>query len=529
MYDNIIADFQPMMNQQPVAAMGATNFTVNTNTKAVLFLLSQVDIPDQVRRPHLYQFNGQFRMDVNEAIDRQVKRHTPAADLEAMMLDSTAARSSIIPSADAQIINAQSFRERWTFVLVVDNDNGIMNQINMVKTIPSRMLYSGYVDGEPFTVGMNGQNVFNPAAIYSTTHHLTLSANTVLGANGAVQSIDTAGDYNYVDGILAQNLTTNGLQLYNTSPYAVVKSITTDPQTAQAFNLTAAPISAYRKAVEVPTELNSPSYHLRHIVQGLTNAKRTMNGGTDFGTIDIFAGNDLFLGNLTAMMTQSANSIVDQLDPSMPFSFETLQQKYGNRLDVVIMRQPKGMQIDLSSPAGPTPRSVFSSILATSVPPLLAQFGLCEIAFVYDSWVRPDGGLGSTNGKRGVMQVFTAASLYPVVNESEIKAMVDRMSLYLDYTVWPIILQNTGHFRVNMHCSLAGASLVDLNFHDNVSEPGYIHSSNLLGGINSPLLGTSSDLHANASSMVEIINDVRATGSAGETLPGLGGPTLPIF
>lgn len=481
---------------------------------AVLYVFSRKFIPDQYRRPHLYQFGGEFRMDLQNNIERSVK--DPKYDfLDTFMMDSVKAKSAILPSAVGQHVNMKIFTEMWTFVLVVDNDTGL-SPIGIRTTIPSRMIYSGWVMDEPVTkANMSAHYTPNPGAIFTTTHHTTMTMQQIVGSTGMVQVPQTTGDYDYISATVAQNIQADANQLYNLSPDKVTSSIMVDPATTTGNtppNIGPVPIVAGvnsdKKSIELPSEINSPAYHLRTIVGGLTDSVKFMNNNMDNG--DIFGDKSLF-NTANTLLNRGSSSAFCPLRPDTPFSFSELIDRYKQSLRVIVVNQPFDLSYDVGSAESVERRNVFSSIISSSIPPLLAQFNISDIAFRYASRVPKP--IFTVNGDNSEFKVINAGQIYGN-DPNTLTSSIQRFKQYLEMTIFPIIKANVGDFDLTLHCSIAGSSLVNLQILDEIKGYGLLETNNMLGGLNTPLLGNVNNLATNAGQICNVFRDV----SAGTTL-----------
>lgn len=505
-------------NNEATQYVTHVNFATN-NKNVVLYLFSRRFIPDQWRRPHVYKFGGEFRMALQDNLAKAAQPR-PYNAIDKLMLDEPSSRSSILPSAQGQHMGLKSFGDMWTFLLIIDNDN--RSPIGN-GSIPSRLLYSGWVIDEPVTKGnMGGGWVPNESAVFVTSHHTTLNAHQHLLPSGMLSKVVTTGDYDYLNGTTAQRVQCDGSQLFGLLPHQLANSIIPDPMSRNAFELAASPVEAANKSIEIPAEINNPTYHLGKIVGSMADTVKMMRN--DMGGNDVFSGSDAILSTACSFMTPGANIIQNDLNPDSPFTFGELLQRYDPGLKVEVCTQPVDLQYELVSADKASPRNVFTAVLSSSLPSLLAQFGLAEVAFRYNSYQPEVGGLGSTNGARGIFQLFNAATLYTGTDD-EIASAWDQLQMYLKVTLFPVIQTNVGHFDVMVHCSLAGVSLINLQILDQIGEPGLVESNNLLGGLNTPLLGTNQELHHNASQMFQTFLDM---GTVGTPTQGLAPMLSPV-
>jgi hypothetical protein len=191
--------------------------------------------------------------------------------------------------------------------------------------------------------------------------------------------------------------------------------------------------------------------------------------------------------------------------------------KFGDGLVVNVVDQPYDTMIELANPGSPTKRNVMTSVLSSSLPPLLAEFGLADVSFRYNSWVKSDSldTLVGVNDK-GLFQLFNISSLYQITQD-RLNNSWNLLQKYLRNTVFPIILANAGEFDLMVHCSIAGTSLINLNLKDELPESGLVETNNLLGGLNSPLIGAQSVAQTNACELANVVRQI-----AGPETSGMG-------
>ena len=514
---------QNAMNNQPVQMLHGVGFQGQTRGKATLFLMSRRDIPNQYRRPLNYNFGGEFR---NALQDNLSRAQLPGYNsLSAMMLDESTARSAIMPSAIGSEVNLRTFSEFWTFILICDNDNGV-SPLGTISSIPSRMLYSGWVADEPVArQNLSAGYVPNPMAVLQTTHHTTLTVQQQVTANGMHNHVETTGDYDYLTPTI-QQLQNDGNTLYNLTPNKVAGAIIEDPNNYASFQLAASPIAASQTAVEVPTEINSPSYHLQRVVGSMAEVVKNLASPSQS---NIALGNDVALNMLTTFLNTGKNVVLNDLNPEKPFTMGELQQRYGNGLEIVVCQQPSSIQYDLVSAAAPSRRNVLASIISSSMPALLAQFGLAEVGFRFNSFAPVEGGLGSVNGERGIFKLLNIATLYAGA-DAEMASAWGFLQSYLRRTLFSVIRANGGEFDLTLNCSLAGVSLINLQLLDEVQEGGLLETNNLLGGLNTPVVGGLNEFQANAGQLYAVVKDTMAVGTPMDSLfSATQGSISPIF
>lgn len=493
-------------NNQSVQYMSNNNLS---NTKASLFLFSQRQIPDQVRRPHAYNFDGEFRMDLQNNIERNIRGQL-YNHLDTLMPESIQAKHAVLPAAQGDQLRLQEFNEMWTFILVVDNGNS--PSILGTRSFPGRMIYSGWVIDDPVYPLNTGHGVVpNPNAVFYIAHNTIIACPTIFTPQGFTNNPDVTGDYDYLPGQIAQQVQVDGSSLYCLSPKQLIGSIIEGDGATMSISPT--PLTAYSKSIEFSTDINNPVQHLSTLVGAVGDSvKMNKVNGSSYDILDSF-NNKTILEVMGSMVNTGINHTPGMLDPREPIPFSILLQRFNNDIDIVVCKRPFECQYDLGSPVQATRRNVFTALLAESVPSILANCNLAEIAFRYNSYERPDGGLGSIGNERGIFQLMNIATLYQC-DQAKLSSCWDQFQYQMKMMLFPVIETNGGHFDLTMHCSLAGASLINLIMLDEVRDHGLLETNNLLGGLNTPLIGNTSIVTNNASQLFGVVQDVTNSNAA---------------
>ena len=86
------------------------------NTTTQLYLFAPKDIANYGRRPLKYDFNESFRQQLNNRLGN-VNSLGGWREEDAIMTNSLAASSAIMPTTQADLINLSGFSDYWTFLL----------------------------------------------------------------------------------------------------------------------------------------------------------------------------------------------------------------------------------------------------------------------------------------------------------------------------------------------------------------------------------------------------------------------------
>lgn len=522
------------------------SFGNNNKTAATLWLIPPKQVPNQFRRPARYRFNGAFQHDLMNNVE-QTSLPGHYSFMNSFMFDSDAAKSAILPSDRAAEINLSSFSNCWTFVLIVDNDPR-MSPVQIVNAVPSRMIYSGWVIDEPVaTIGAN--KTYNFSCIFNTTHHITLSALEAYDKTGLRRRVDTTGDYNYISPSVAQMTTTTGEQLMNLQPDKVLSSITEDPISQTGFGISSGSAiltpNPGAKSVEIPAELNAPAYHLHRIVDGLSEATKLNSAfgeedaagwiqpDVDIGFNTRSVDERSLHGALTTTLAPGRNAEFNtSLNPSQPFTFGELNAIFGKSLTIVDnLKRPSTIDYNLRANSGNMRRDVMTALVSDSIPPMLSKFNLGEIGFRYNSYLdRKSSGTYNQSYIRtnsSAWQLTQISGLYQCT-PNELEAAYSRFQTSIFNTLFKTLICG-GDFDLMVHCSLGGTCLVNLNYLDEINsyhgeQNSFVETNNLLGGLNSSLIGSTDDLVNNAGQFSTIMTTIADLNRS--TNQGYDGPAV---
>lgn len=488
----------------------------NSIPKVTLYLIPPTHISDHCRRAHTYKFGGgNFQADLTENVEKALTQRNYSYS-DTYMPGSRSALEAILPSANGERVNLNYFSECWKFILIIDNASE-MSELGIATINPGRKLYEGWVAGgeEPATMGLDGNIHINETAVLSTTHHTSLLIDKTLGFGGSAgERIHVIGDYDYVDGSVAQAIAPRHRpqELCDLTPSKVMNVISEDTETGM-FNTGTTSIAGTNHSIELDSSLNNPKVHLSTVVGGLVDSSKNYAENSNIDG-DCYTDINNFIKATSSLMNTGSNSY-QILDPSVPHTLGEIRNKFDNALEVIVC--DLGItNYENSDPCTPSRRNVMSSIINSSLPSLLAENSIASVKFRYNSWISSEFEEGCAGKPRGSFQLLGISPLYHLDDNRITKAWIDFKRSLRD-KLWPIIIHNAGEFDVMVHCSLAGASLIQLNLYDwHDSDKGYIETNNLLGGLNTPLLGTVDDFKNNATELYGTVQNIV------NSVPGVG-------
>lgn len=512
----------PTLNNN--ATISGAQYLSKLNTagtaSATVFFFSPRQIPDQHRRPYDYKFGEGFYDAVEQRIDNRMKG-APSSQMDSYLLDCPEARMAIMPSTQGIPTKLSSLSDFWTFLIVIDNDSAI-TPAALQSVVPSRTLLSGWCVNEPVTKTNFSQGYTpNPMCLLTVTHQTVLNFRQSFGMGG-FRSADVMSDYDYAPYSVLYNIQSEVDRPFDLNPATVSKAVIANKDLEGTVSVAHMPLPSAPGSVTIGTELADPIQHLSTLVNPAIDTPLLGSDGRGSGLdngLDFFSGGSVMQSTYSALLGNAQPQIyLSKLDVEQPFTVSELQQTYPN-LNIQVINIPVTAQYDQTSNAAPTRNNVLTSMLASAFPGILAQHGLAEVAFRYNSSIRQPGGLGSIGGKRGMYELQNISTLYNC-NQNTIQAKWNNLQAYLELDLFPIILNTAGHFDLMVHCSIGGVSLIHLNLLDFASVHGFVETNNLLGGLNTPLVGTVSNFNNNA---IQLANFTRRVLPSGEdnTQPSL--------
>ena len=520
-----------------------------TSSNAQLWIFSPKNMPQQVRRAHLYNFNPQF---ITEVGDRVSQALTMGSNLltTSMMHGSQLAPSAIMPCATGTPVNLSVFSELWSFMLLLDLIRGSRLSMGMLapgQHVPfdMRFIYVGYCSEEPVNP-MNHGNMtptLNPMVTMIVTHHTAINQEHQIDASGGIARINTMADLDLIPRHIVPQVsvadTTGRIQPnYLLTPDNLIRStsIQADGQ-AVVFDGTESQITPSTSNTPVVAALNSPRHHTSDIVRGVASAvmHTTSAMAVGGGPMDDYlmpGGPSLMEPNIDSFhsvvqsnySSNSSNAAIPfcPIDHTRPFTLGELTRQYPS-LKIVDCRQPKQSAWDTVPQNAPHVTNIFSSMLSTTIPVLLANQGLAQIAFRYRSRSLTNAIVATVPAPDCELYDIAAfIQMPPNMLSAKFKLFID----HLQTTVFPTLLLAAGEFDLTMYSSVAGTSLINLMFLDtpSLSQQGaYYEAANALGGLMSPMIGCTNEHHHNTIQLANLVGALAPSNNYGNPVfnPGV--------
>ena len=476
-----------------VSAVGFQAQALGSSNRATLLLFQNRFIPNQYRRPLQYRFGREFLNDMVETISKSANR--PWSIMDTYMPQSFNAKAAILPNATGNLVDLRSMSDQWTFVLIIDEDDG-MGVFSGRNGVASRYMYSGWVVDEPVSM----TSTINMGAVLNFTRYVCLNERPLsLGMYGVKKTVETQDNWEYANSSILQQTVRDGSALFDMTPGKLMDSVEVGGFGSDNFQYSPNPnsqITPSRFSAEFDPSLGNPTYQLSRIVDGFRTGLNSAKESKD----DLLVTQDetMFSAARNAMGTGAHNVSLLGVDPSQPMTIGTLNAKFPN-LFVQVFRMPFDVTYNLTDSGSASKRNVFTSIVTSSLPSMMIDVGIMEVSFRYDSY--DPTFVGPSNLNPGAIELKNISMFYPTDEENKMRAW-DKLVGTMKVCLFPVIRENAGHFSLMVNSSIASATLVNLSLYDEMPEGGFIESNNLLGGIGTDLVGDSNQYQHNACELV---------------------------
>lgn len=507
--------------------MSNNNFAINLAPSVKLYLFSRRFVPNQARRSLIYDFNGLFRTKVMDHLSGQGTNFA-SRQVDALLTDPVA-RTAILPDSIGTHMDLHNFGDFWTFLLVVNNIDTYNSTLG-TKQLPSCLMYSGWIMDEPCSPSaeMAGQYVFNNNCIFQISHFINMVGQQFVTQSGPKQMVDVNADFDYVNAHIAEQISGTGDVLYELTPSKLAGSTivnTDNPFTQLSTNMydgkpafseiaiSTVPMKSNPDgSTEIPTELANPVSHLSHIVGSMREA---VNFGIPDPGFDVVTGPNAMVSNFALTAKLGTAPLGMMIDPKRPYTFGELNGLFGNILDVCVVRQPFSLEYGVAdATVDATAKNIMSAVISSSMPSILTSIGISDIGFRYDGTVTDPNVSSQAPVPKGMFNLYRMGTLFPVSDQSY-WLMWSRFQTNVRYSLLPIIQDALGAFNLNVHCSISGSTLIEIESLDSLNYGGYVETNNLLGGLNTTAMGNELVHQTNAVNLFHMLGDMTATSPVG--------------
>jgi len=508
-------------DNDPFGLKGNTiNSVVRDTANAKLYLFSPYKIDNAVIRPYVYNPNGN---DLNREIyDLMNKRRDDFVSSlsgsirNGFYLDqSKAGHEALMPSNSWYEYKTNFISDNaWKFILIINNAKNSSNRF--VKINNNRLIYTGYVLDEPVSTAF-GRNTVNENAVFFITHHTTMYIQNQITPMGENPVCSTYMD---VD-LLSSGLMHSGD--YHNREYILDPAKMIETNTFAYDVDTGDGISTESKVVAMVDErphlensyMNNPKQHMNHLMSGLFRVISEDDRSNILGgdrSIDTFGGvRDRFSreNQLRNYLGGDKQQVLHGLDLSRSYhTFAAIINAFPNitkDIEIIDIRADE-TEYGLSElEKAPNPFNIYSSLIKSSVPPLMANWGVSDCAFRWAS-SNPSAFVTKLN-REPVIQVYDFKTVMPEAQEVS-KQKFHALLADIERTVFSTIYETVGEFEVYINYSSGNKIVVQLQLRDltdSINDT-YVVGQNNLGGIISPLIGTESEYYIHKQKMEQIMD-----------------------
>ena len=492
------------------------SFSNVDDNKVHLYLYSPHNMPSQVLRSYVYQFNPNFVDALSQTSAMSLEQAVSPMNIDNI----PGAKTAIMPDAEGKVADTSNWNNMWTFVLVLDLRQAAFNGLTAPST---RKIAAGYVSGEAGTRDVFGNFIVNPNALLVFTHVTNL--NTRRSYNPHARSIDGLAVYpttmDYAGEIIPALYRED---MFIGTPRDIAAQKLGKPEEG-FINFNQLSLSNVRDGAATRTisnELKSPLVQLGQLMQavdcGIDQSRVATPVYDRMGSADDRMNpTDAALATVVNNLPSSQTlDIVTGIDTGSPVTIGQLNAMYPH-MDVFpfALRRPDVFGWDIANqtalnPSGAigaimSPKQQFSSLASSVVQGICSSLNIATVAFSY-RWVDGDGIVA---GKLDAFNLSMFNLMIPRAPEAE-RQIADRMKMYLDQQLFNIIHDCCGEFELNCLCDMAGTILIDLRLYSypDPQDGAYFHTDAKLGGIVNPMIGNIQVINNNTIGFSNMASDL---------------------
>ncbi len=481
------------------------------SSKAVMFIMKVKNgkqFSDTPLRSFHYNFDTNFReetLDVLESMREVTFNHRSLLD---QMKNRINLSDCIVPSMVPQIsVKTSRLNDVYRFVLVFTTkpQNDLISGntfLHSTSGVEYRRIYNGFFLDESFNP-LTGTP--NPNAVIVITHKTVLNSHTDFGPYGANTMINAMASESVHNADISKeisvNLTNNQIDnsLFLTTPENVVNSST---NISDGFGFSNPGGIIDSGAVKFKDFLEQPAHHASVIVKGFITDNETTMQRAHLSThrsqsmIDDFFGNEM--GNSRrshhfAIAPEPRQSPFD-LDENSKITLGHLDQMVSGDLEIIRLFIENPMYYDTVDQMERSVTNMYSSLIATVVPPVLNSAGIRSFGFEYQ--VKRTAMFPEEN-----FMVHHVDMAWTVPQDQQV-AKIRAIQHELSTGIFKTIFESQGDFTVLVHADVTGMTKVRLS----LVGAGYkcladFEHPSCLGGIVSPLIANSLVSTTNAEAM----------------------------
>lgn len=486
-------------------------------SKVDLFLFAPRKIVNTFKRPHSYNFQYNFIEDVSQCISATL--HAPDSSIQqaSMMNGFNSAIESVIPADNGLFINNRYFEELWTFILIMNNIQLDSAGVYLGPRLNNRRIGFGVCYDEP-CVKQNGIGlVMNPNCMYKFTHMTQFTfGNRYINGTQSVQHLRNTADIDYVAPDMCAMLNPDLTEFIR--PQDLQESIV--PNIGGSILVSDHNSIEHKglQPVAINSSLASPKMHMKNIVTGLMRSVEDQVNNDLFSTkfsqteSPIYGGVDTIANACKSYVTDMVPNDNIAVDGSRIYTYADFVSMFPS-INVCSSAGTSDTIGELADQSTVTRSNKGSDIVCTTMPALMSDCGLAELAFRYSSY-RPGSFIndGSDNFVVKIENVAPWHNELPQVTTQRVNSLIGKFNMQLA----PMLKALGGEFE--LMCSYSSGGLCDVLLYyldDRQNTCGIYESPLFLGGFNSPLIASRDHKINNGQHYAALIQGVSANLTGG--------------
>ena len=449
---------------------GTANLFQQNSDALYLFAPSRtMRLANIAHRPLQYSFTEDFSLGVSTAIEQSYARRDKAV-LSNLLRNPIASSAALPSNAPDSIINLDPMADVWRFALILNNPAPQGLAVPSSALTNNRVIVLGWFTEEPINqlTMFSGAPTINPNAAAIVTHKTVVESMSSIGPAGqsfnrintrhdaqiiqpdAVSSMSSTPDLCYIDPGSLQNASTRSGNMSMAFPAEITNGIKMAPG---------------GRAIDA--KLQVPQYNLMHVMSKTVDSYRDLvseqtNGGAFAQADDFSVKGEVFEDILTQNMNaQPHNSAIlgPKIDEMLLMS--TIVQRYNPEIHPIIPEASTMFSALDASAINPV--NIFSDLLCSSMPAIMARLGITTLVFRYQSY--PEGLILNNTVNDDVLEIGHVETFVPMGGDV-LTTRVDAVFDELRKGIFSIIKNSHGDFYLDMSVSTSGMAHAQLSFAD---------------------------------------------------------------
>lgn len=464
--------------------------SIGGSSSAVLYLFSPRQFSNQAKRPFLYKFDGNFIPEAMDAISHKVSTQS-GARINAMTANPMYLTSMVPGMMPDHMVNMKTMAEFWTFMLVVNNDKPNVGQFTRSMS-DNLQIYYGYFQNEPINpLSHFGRDTLNHEAVLLVTHKTIVNKSIYQRDTGTGVRIDTMAD---IDSIPAATMAyLSDRQTVTMRPDDLYKSMSMEPTgMCVAIHDEGRLLANSSGSIDIHSRLSVPKNNIQKILDGVADTMSSIQTEASHGAVTNL-GTDTFTMLLEQNLSDNSRSIDHGLPTDILLHLSYVLQRYNPAIQRVDL--PFNQPYDVQDQSSGSAKNAFSSMLAAVMPVIMTDYTLAQISFRYVSYLDE-------------FQIYGVSPMTPMPDYMT-KQRVNNFIFRMRKEIFPILKLQHGDFDLNINCDSTSVTHINLNFEaDNIKTKEIFEVPTILGGFNSPLIGSSDMADYNAKELTGLITSI---------------------